>query len=111
MLEMLLLINAERAQPLVLDPVLSEIATERAEYLCNRPFSHDGWVSFIQDVHYTHAGENLAKGFKTDRKAHKALMKSPTHKANIVNPWYKEVGIGKAACGKKPDIIVELFTS
>lgn len=106
-----MLINLERTKPLVLDPILSEIATERAEYLCDKPFSHDGWIYFIKDVSYSQAGENLAKGFKTDKKAHKALMKSPTHKANIINPWYKKVGIGRATCGKKPDITVELFTS
>ena len=110
MFELLLLINAERAKPLVLDPVLSEIAIERAEYLCNTPFMHGNWTICLDGVEYKVAGENLAKGFKSVKKAHKAWMKSPSHRANIVKEKYTNFGFGKADCGKKKDIYVELFT-
>lgn len=110
MLEILMLINAERVKPLQIDPVLSEIATERAEYLCNKPFSHDGWITWFEDIEYKVAGENLAKGFKSVKKAHKAWMKSPSHKANVIKERYTKLGFGTADCGKKKDIYVELFT-
>jgi len=106
MIELLFLINAVRATPLVEDPALSYRAEVRAEQLCDiGQWSHaNAWLSFA-GTDYKYLGENLARNFKTDKEAHEALMKSPTHMANIVKPQYTHVGIGKADCG----ITVELF--
>ncbi len=41
-----------------------------------------------------YAGENLAKGMDTPENIHKALMNSPTHRKNIMNPNYDRVGVG-----------------
>lgn len=46
-----------------------------------------------QGIHYRYAGENLAV-HKTVDAAHRALMNSPGHRANILHPNYTEVGIG-----------------
>jgi len=46
------------------------------------------------DYQYTIAGENLAKDFYDTDSMVRAWMNSPTHKANIVNPKFKEIGIG-----------------
>lgn len=100
-----ILINAARVQPLVPSVELSVIAQHRAELLCEKgQWSHENWLDSFQGMHYQMAGENLAKGFSSVKKAHEALMKSPTHKANILQKEYKEVGVGES-CG----IYVELF--
>lgn len=110
MFELLFLINAERATPLTYDPVLTERAEARAEQLCALgQWSHKGWTASFKGLNYTTYGENLARGFKTDKKAHKGLMNSLTHRANIVNPKFTKVGIGKVKCGNKI-LITELFS-
>ncbi|MEA1936549.1 MAG: CAP domain-containing protein [Patescibacteria group bacterium] len=43
------------------------------------------------DYHY--AGENLAIDFVTAERAHKALMASDSHRENILNQKYTEIGI------------------
>ncbi len=67
-------------------------------------FQHDYWAHFAPDgtspwqfikaagYDYSYAGENLARGFTTSVDAMNAWMKSPTHKANILSPLYKDVG-------------------
>lgn len=63
---------------------------------------------------YGFAGENLAINYETAESQHKAWMKSPTHKANILNKNYQEVGIavveGKID-GKEAQITVQVFAS
>lgn len=102
MLELLLLINSTRITPLSQDRVLNEIATVRAVHLCDHEFSHKGWLNYGSTFLYR--GENLAKGFSTFKDAHEALMKSPTHKNNIVSSNYQKIGIAYH-CG----ILVEEF--
>jgi len=61
---------------------------------------------------YTTAGENLAIDFTTPESAHSALMASPTHKENIINNNYKEIGVavvtGKMD-GQETTVLVEMF--
>ena len=45
------------------------------------------------DYSYQYAGENLAMDFITAEGMHKALITSATHRKNILNPNYKEIGI------------------
>jgi hypothetical protein len=42
---------------------------------------------------YQYAGENLALGFSTVENEHQAWMDSPTHRKNILNPNYEEIGV------------------
>ena len=100
----LVLTNNERQAPLQLSPLLSEKAQIRAEYLCGHPFSHDNWKASFANTKFGYIGENLAKDFANTKDMNKALMASPTHKANIENPHYKLLGVGNA-CG----VVVELF--
>lgn len=83
---------------------LIESANEKAAAMlaadCWSHYCPDGkspW-DFFENVGYTYiyAGENLAEGFDTDEAAMKAWMNSPTHRANIVKPEFREVGIGYA---------------
>jgi uncharacterized protein YkwD len=41
-------------------------------------------------------GENLAKGFRSPEAVVQGWMNSPGHKANILNPNFKELGVGIA---------------
>lgn len=61
---------------------------------------------------YKYAGENLAINFSSARSQHKAWMASPTHRKNILNPRYREIGIaigeGKID-GKESIVTVQMF--
>ncbi len=59
---------------------------------------------------YSYAGENLAQGFEdaSDLEAH--LMASPTHRANILSPFYSEVGVAVVTLNDTT-IVVQMFGS
>src|SRR3989344_7921275 len=46
--------------------------------------------------HYSSAGENLAVDFIDSNDVHQAWMNSPSHRANILNAGYTEIGIATA---------------
>lgn len=51
------------------------------------------WFWFLKaGYNYKYAGENLAIGFFDSEEVFNAWLNSPSHKANIVNPNYKEMG-------------------
>lgn len=53
------------------------------------------WFWFDQVGYtYVHAGENLAVHFSDSDEVVEAWMNSPTHRANIINSNYTEIGIG-----------------
>lgn len=61
---------------------------------------------------YSHAGENLALGFLRADQTVSAWMDSPSHRANIMNSNYKEIGVatGKAQInGISGTIVVQMF--
>lgn len=61
---------------------------------------------------YRYAGENLARDFSNPSSAVDAWMNSPTHRENILNPKYKEIGIGVTEgdlAGVDTTIIVQFF--
>ncbi len=45
---------------------------------------------------FNHAGENLAVDFKETKNVEKAWMNSPTHRENILNEKFTEIGIATA---------------
>lgn len=59
-------------------------------------------------VSYFYAGENLAAN-STVAGAHTALMNSPGHRANILNPNYTHVGIGILSSSKYPVMATQMF--
>jgi uncharacterized protein YkwD/uncharacterized membrane protein required for colicin V production len=102
---MLEMVNAERAQRglkrLEPDPELTQVARAHSRDMFARSyFSH---VSPDRDdpfdrmreakVRYLIAGENLALA-RTLPAAHRGLMESPGHRANILRPQFGRVGIG-----------------
>ncbi len=56
-----------------------------------------------------HIGENLAYA-QTVQEAHRLLMNSPGHRANILSPVYRWIGIGVMDGGPDGVIVVEDFT-
>ncbi len=79
-------------------------------------FAPDGTTpwGFFQNFgyKYRYAGENLARDFGDAGSAVSAWMNSPTHKENILNPNYREIGIGVVEgnlAGVNTTIIVQFF--
>lgn len=61
---------------------------------------------------YIYAGENLAVNFDDSEDVERAWMNSPTHKANIINTKYTEIGIATSEGvykGKKTTFVVQMF--
>ena len=67
-----------------------------------------------EDYDYSYAGENLAMDFQSAEKMEDAWMKSPTHRANILNEKYKDIGVAVKAGkinGSETILVVVMFGS
>lgn len=118
--EMLRLINQERANeglaPLAPDPELTEVARRHsADMLSRGYFAHtspDGRSPFDRidaaGIRYQTAGENLALA-PTLQIAHRGLMNSPGHRANILRPQFGRVGIGILDAGVRGLMVTQNF--
>ena len=102
------LTNEERATnhaaPLQRSATLDAAAKLKAEDMAkNEYFSHfsptgvSPWHWFDEAGYiYAYAGENLAIHFTDSSEVVEAWMNSPTHRENIVNGVYTEIGVGTA---------------
>lgn len=99
------LVNQERISnqlsPLSISAELSTAATQKAADMFTKnywahisPTGVSPW-QFISSSGYSYiyAGENLAKSFNTSEEVVNAWMNSPAHRANILKPEYKDIGI------------------
>jgi hypothetical protein len=118
------LINKEREKfnvlPLKEDPLLTLAAQLKAKDMLERQyFSHqdpDGnppW-EWLKKVGYDFqvAGENLAIGFLDSEEVFSAWMNSYSHRENLLNPRFEEMGIGIAKGnfkGSEVTIVVQFF--
>lgn len=83
----------------------------------NRPDGTEPWHFFAeQGITQLHLGENLAYGWPTSQSVVVGWMDSPSHKANILDPKYSDVGY--AVCHSDnfagygaEDIVVQHFES
>ncbi|MBU1967314.1 hypothetical protein KJ707_02710 [Patescibacteria group bacterium] len=116
--------NQERAQlglkPLQLNQSLTQAALAKGQNMfTDQYWSHtapDGvepWY-FIQQAGYQYrvAGENLARDFANTPNMVAAWMASPTHRANIVNSKYEEIGIAVidgSLEGYETTLVVQMF--
>ena len=81
-------------------------------------FSHQSpegmtpWYWFkVIGYNYKYAGENLAIGFFDSQALYSAWLNSPSHKDNLLNPKYKEIGTAVLS-GFGPNnaiVVVQLF--
>lgn len=107
--------SAQGMNTLAPNAQLVEAANNRAIDMINRDyFSHDGcWAAFAAvGYQYQYAGENLAIDFATTQEVHNALMASPSHRANILNGNFTEIGVAAYEGefeGRTTVIVVELF--
>ncbi len=101
--------NIERTKlglkPLTLQPKLTTSAIKKVDDMLERQYfehvSPQGVsvADLVRDVDYKFevVAENLALGdFGTDQKLVQAWMNSPTHRANILNPRFIEIGVSAA---------------
>lgn len=106
--------------PLKYNATLSQSATAKAQdmfvnnyWAHNSPQGKTPWDFFKSaGYQYSVAGENLAKDFYDTDGLIKAWMNSPTHRDNIVNPKYQEIGIGVVngiLNGVKTTLVVQHF--
>jgi uncharacterized protein YkwD len=70
---------------------------ERDYWSHNTPEGQEPWI-FIDQAGYAYkqAGENLAYGFDNSSDTVTGWMNSPSHKANMLDSAYKDVGFGYA---------------
>jgi len=118
------LINRERMSlgisPLSENKKLNQAALLKAEDMMKKDyFSHQSpegvtpWYWFSKSgYNYIYAGENLAIGFINSDDVYRAWINSLSHKDNIINPRYKEIGTAVLTGnfeGNKTTIVVQLF--
>ncbi len=120
------LTNAERAKqglaPLQENTALDQAAQGKAQNM----FSENYWAHFAPSgkspwdfilgagYRFTYAGENLAKNFSNSNDVVTAWMASPSHKENIMNAHYKDIGIAVedgVINGQKTTLVVQEFGS
>lgn len=106
--------------PLSANAQLTEAAKSKAnDMIKNDYFAHtspkgvEPWYWIKQaGYQYKAAGENLAINYTDAKEQHEAWMKSETHRANILNTRYQEIGVavvkGKID-GKESIVTVEMF--
>jgi hypothetical protein len=99
------LTNQERAKAgapaLIYNSALTEAALRKAGdmfafnyWAHNSPSGRDPWSFFLEvGYRYLYAGENLARDFANPEAVVAAWMASPTHRDNIINSKYKEIGV------------------
>lgn len=107
-------------KPLIESTVLDIAAAQKLQDMLQKQyfahFSPDGispWHWFEVNMYsYTHAGENLAIGFSYPQAAVTAWANSPSHRRNLVNENYREIGVAVEQ-GKINDIsgviVVQFF--
>lgn len=116
--------NQERVKnglaPLEEDTRLNAAAAAKAQNMFEEnywahysPSGKDPW-GFIQGEGYqfSYAGENLARNFETSPEVVAAWMASPTHRENIINTHYTNVGMAVAEGtinGQKTILVVQEF--
>lgn len=116
--------NIERQKaglpPLVFNANLSKAATLKAQNMFVEnywahfsPSGKDPW-GFITGAGYkfSYAGENLARNFSSSDDVVKAWMASPSHRENIMNSKYQDIGIAVeegVLQGQKTTLVVQEF--
>ncbi len=122
--EVVRLVNASRTAlnlpALKINPTLIDAANDKgSDIFAKQYFAHVSpenktpW-DFLRGKNYTYtlAGENLAMDYPTANEAHIGFMASPTHRANILNPLYTEVGVAVIQGtfnGQSSILVVEYF--
>ncbi|MDO9231037.1 MAG: CAP domain-containing protein [bacterium] len=108
--------------PLSQSEALSKVANDKLNDMINNSyFAHTSpsgktpWHWFEnENYEYQFAGENLAINYTSAEEQQVAWMKSPTHRKNILNVDYKEIGVAFGAGeidGRMSLLVVQEFGS
>ncbi len=111
---------AKNISELTVNPLLEKAAQMKADDMAAKGyFSHttpDGkspWYWVLKAGYtYLYAGENLAVNFENSEDVERAWMNSETHRLNIMNPKYTEVGIATSTGiykGRPAVFVVQMF--
>ncbi len=120
------LTNAERLNAGVsivkINPELNQAALAKAADMFEdnywahiSPTGTEPWYFITQSGYkYQHAGENLARDFSNPTDIVKAWMASPTHRQNLLDDRYKDIGIAVmdgTINGVETTLVVQMFGS
>lgn len=105
---------------LTVNPTLQAIAQSKANDMAEKGyFAHTSpegkspWYWFKQGGYaFTYAGENLAVDFSDSADVERAWMNSPTHRANLLNDKFTEIGVATAVGtfeGRQTTFVVQEF--
>lgn len=107
------------ASPLTANQLLTKAAYEKARDLIKyQTFSHTlgdkKFSTWIKDsgYEYSFVGENLAIDFATSEGVVEAWLESPTHKKNLLNNKFTEIGVAViegSFQGKNSILVVQIF--
>ncbi len=118
------LTNQKRAENGLLPLKINEQLNQAAQRKAADMFAFNYWAhispsgrqpwDFFHEVNYryVYAGENLARDFMDSSEVVEAWMRSPTHKDNIVNSHYQEIGlavVNGTLDGVETTLVVQLF--
>lgn len=116
--------NQQRKESGLNTLVLNESLTKAAENKARDMFKNGYWAhvsplgtepwDFIlgQDYDYVYAGENLAKNFSNSKEVVGAWMDSPSHRENLLNKNYDEIGfavVNGVMDGYETTLVVQMF--
>lgn len=102
------------------NPTLDQAASQKLQdMISGQYFAHTSpsgvlpwyWIE-INNYDYTYAGENLAIGFLTAKDTVDAWANSPSHRQNLLNPNFEEIGTAVAPAeiqGSEGFLVVQLF--
>ncbi len=107
-------------EPVSLNSKLTSAAYKKANDMINAGYwSHispkgvQPWDFILaEDYDYIYAGENLAKNFSNSRDVVQAWYDSSTHRENLLNPHYNEVGfavLNGVLNGYETTVVVQMF--
>lgn len=100
--------------------LLNQAAAKKAAHM----FSKNYWAHYAPDgtspwyffnlvgYKYSWAGENLARDFQTSQGVVQGWMNSPSHKTNLLNSSYTEIGVAVVngtLQGEETTLVVQLF--
>lgn len=120
------LTNVERSKsgavPVVLNSQLSQAAAAKAaDMFANNYWAHtspkgvEPWFFVSQSGYkYQHAGENLARDFSSANSIVAAWMNSPTHKKNLLDTRYTDIGVAVVdgfINGVETTLVVQFFAT
>lgn len=116
--------NVVRAQAGLSSTVYDQHLSAAAQAKAKDMFAHQYWAHisptgkqpwvFIKEsgYHYQAAGENLARDFSQTNDMMAAWMNSATHRKNILNPKYTQIGVAVmngSLKGVETTVVVQLF--